>query len=165
MKMSPRSIVTGLLFALGLLAGAVAHADVTYKCPGNTYSNTISAKEAKDKGCSVLEGKPITVIQGTKPRAAPSSGQASGPAATRIDPAEQRARDSDARRILESELKREEDRLAAMKVEYNDGAPDRQGNEANFQKYLDRVAEMKSALARKEGDILALRREIAKLPQ
>jgi hypothetical protein len=164
MKMSHRSIVTGSLFALGLLASAAAHADVTYKCPGNTYSNTISAKEAKDKGCSVLEGKPITVIQGTKPRAA-SSGQASGPAATRIDPAEQRARDSDARRILETELKREEDRLVAMQAEYNNGTPERQGNEANFQKYLDRVIEMKAAIARKEGDILALKREIAKLPQ
>ena len=165
MKMSPRSFVTGSLFALGMFAGAAVHADVTYKCPGNTYSNTISAKEAKDKGCSVLEGKPITVIQGTKPRAAPASGQASGPAATRIDPAEQRARDSDARRILETELKREEDRLVAMQAEYNNGTPERQGNEANFQKYLDRVIEMKAAIARKEGDILALKREIAKLPQ
>jgi chromosome segregation ATPase len=83
----------------------------------------------------------------------------------RIDPAEQRARDSDARRILEAELRREEERLAAMKIEYNNGQPERQGNEANFQKYLDRVADLKSAIARKEGDIVALKREIAKHPQ
>ncbi|HEY9238013.1 MAG TPA: hypothetical protein VIP10_04155, partial [Burkholderiaceae bacterium] len=83
----------------------------------------------------------------------------------RIDPADQRARDSDARRILEAELRREEERLAAMKVEFNNGEPERQGNEKNYQKYLDRVADMKSAIGRKEGDIAALKREIAKQPQ
>ena len=149
------------------LAAAAAHADVTYKCPGNVYSNQMSAKEAQDKGCKVLEGSPITVIQGSKPKpagGAPAAG--SGPAAAKVEPNEQRARDADARRILEAELKREEDRLAQMKTEYNNGAPDRQGAESrNFQKYLDRVAEMKAAIARKEGDIAALKREMAKYPQ
>ena len=55
--------------------------------------------------------------------------------------------------------------LAAMKADYNNGEPERQGNEKNYQKYLDRVADMKSAIARKEGDIAALKREIAKQPQ
>ena len=76
----------------------------------------------------------------------------------------QRARDSDARRILESELRTEEGKLAAMQKEYNNGQPERQGNEKNFQKYLDRVAEMSSAIERKQIDIAALRRELQKLP-
>ncbi len=148
--------------------GALAHGAgpaVVYRCPGNPvlYTDAISAKEAKDKGCKVLEGAPITVIQGLRPRA--SSGQAEGPAGSRVDPAEQRARDSDARRILEAELKREEDRLVAMRAEFNNGEPDRQGGERNNQKYLDRVADMKSAIARKESDIASLKREIAKQPQ
>jgi hypothetical protein len=141
---------------------------VVYRCPGNPvlYTDAISAKEAKEKGCSVLEGRPITVIQSPKPRsAAPAAGQTSGPAATRVDPADQRARDSDARRILEAELRREEDRLATMRVEFNNGQPDRLGSESNFQRYLDRVADMKTAIARKESDIVALKREIAKHPQ
>ena len=54
---------------------------------------------------------------------------ASRPAGARVDPAEQRARDSDARRILQDELQREEDRLAELKKEYNNGEPERQGNE------------------------------------
>ena len=159
-------VVSVLLAATAALSAMVsaqgADASVMYRCPGNEYNNTLSPKEAKDKGCKTIEGAPISVIQGTRPRVpAPSS----SPAGSKVDPADQRARDSDARRILESELKREEDRLAAMKADYNNGEPERQGNEKNYQKYLDRVADMKSAIARKEGDIAALKREIAKQPQ
>ena len=52
-----------------------------------------------------------------------------------------------------------------MKTDYNNGQPERQGNEKNYQKYVDRVADMKSAIDRKESDIAALKREIAKQPQ
>jgi len=160
MTMFRRSIS---MLGLGLCALGSAHAaDVTYKCPHNVYSNTMGPKEAKDKGCTVFEGSPITVIQGTKPRS-PASAASGG---NRVDPADQRARDSDARRILEAELRREEERLAAMKLEYNNGQPDKQGNEIkNNQKYLDRVSDMKAAIARKEGDIAALKRELLKYPQ
>jgi len=157
-----------LTSTLGIAAWSPARAaegSVMWRCPGNEYNNTLSAKEARDKGCKTIEGAPITVIQGTKPRAATAPTMSSGPAGTRVDPADQRARDTDARRILEAELKREEDRLAALKNEYANGQPERQGNEQNYQKYLDRVADMKSAIERKTGDIAALRREIAKQPQ
>ena len=156
--------------AVALAYGAAAQAQtaasaVVYRCPGTPvlYTDAISSKEAKDKGCKVLEGAPVTVIQGNKPRVA--AGPAASPANARVDPVDQRARDNDARRILEVELKREEDRLAAMKTEYNNGEPERQGNERNYQKYLERVADMKSAIGRKESDIAALKREIAKQPQ
>lgn len=158
-------LVTSLIaLALGLLAGSVhaAEGSTMYRCPGNQYNNTLSAKDAKDKGCKTIEGAPITVIQSVKPRAAAPS---VGPASARVDPADQRARDNDARRILESELKREEDRLAQMKGEFNNGEPERQGNEKNYQKYLERVADMKSAIGRKESDIAALKRELSKQPQ
>ena len=145
-----------------------AASSAVYRCPGNPvlYTDAISAKEAKDRGCRVLEGAPITVIQGPKPRAAvPATSGSAGPGATRIDPVDQRARDSDARRILDAELKREEERLTVMKAEYNNGEPGRLGSEQNYQKYLDRVADMKSAITRKEGDIAAIKRELAKQPQ
>ena len=92
---------------------------------------------------------------------------ASGPrgAETRVDPAAQRQRDSDARKILESELSREEAKLAEMKREFNNGEPERRGEERNYAKYLERVAEMKAAIARKESDIAAIKRELAKLQQ
>jgi hypothetical protein len=149
------------LCAAALPRATVAEGSVMYRCPGNEYSNTLSPKEAKDKGCKTIEGAPITVIQSERPRApSPASG-----AGTKVDPTDQRARDSDARRILETELRRDEEHLASLKAEYNNGEPERQGNEKNYQRYLDRVADMKAAIARTEGDIAALKREIAKLPQ
>jgi hypothetical protein len=167
MTMLIRSIsMLGLGAALCATFVGAARAD-TYKCPGNVYNNTYSAKEAKDKGCKVLDNAPISVIQGPRPRVATSGATAgSGNGSNVVDPGAQRARDSDARRILEAELKREQDRLTQMKADYNNGNPDRQGNEIrNNQKYIDRIADMQSAITRKEGDIAALQRELAKYPQ
>ena len=164
--------VAGRGLAVGLALGAAVQAQAApadtgtmYRCPGNDYNNTLTVKEAKDKGCKTIDGAPITIIQITrqKPSTAAASG-ASGPAATRIDPAEQRARDNDARRILEAELKREEDRLTFMRTEFNNGEPERRGDEKNYQKYIERVSDMKAALARKENDIVSIKRELAKLP-
>jgi hypothetical protein len=155
----------GVVLGAAALAPAAAQTGTMYRCPGNDYNNTLTAKEAKDKGCKTIDGAPITIIQITKQRpVAAAAPGASGPAATRIDPAEQRARDNDARRILEAELKREEERLAFMRTEYNNGEPERRGDEKNNQKYLDRVSDMKAALARKENDIASIKRELAKLP-
>jgi hypothetical protein len=68
-----------------------------------------------------------------------------------------------ARRILETELRRDEDRLAELRKEYNAGEPERRGDERNYQKYLDRAAELKAAIARKENDIAAIKRELVKV--
>lgn len=137
-----------------------------YQCPGNVFTNTISAKEAEARNCTIKEAREPTTIAGPiKPRTAPAGSVASGPPATRVDPAAQRARDSDARRILEDELKSAEARLAALQKDYNNGEPERQGGERNYQKYLDRVAEMKAAIGRLESDVAAIKRELAKLPK
>ena len=147
----------------GAAPGLAAEPNVTYKCPGRIYSNTMTAKEAKDKGCTVLEGS-VTVIPGTKTRPA-TSGTASSPPGSKVDPADQRARDSDARRILEGELKREEDRLTSLTAEFNNGEPERRGDEKNYQKYIDRTADLKAQIERKTSDIAAIKRELAKLTQ
>lgn len=139
-----------------------------YRCPGPPvlYTDALSAAEARDKGCRTIEGAAITVVQAPRPRpVASASAGASRPGEGRVDPASQRARDSDARRILTDELKREEDRLVQLQAEFNNGEPERRGDERNYAKYQERVAEMKATIARKEGDIAALKREIAKLPQ
>ena len=151
----------------GVLAHAqIAGGSVVYRCPGNIYTDAITAQEAKDKSCRTLEGAPVTVVQGIKPRAAASAAPSGPrPADSKVDPGEQRVRDSDARRILDSELRMESERLAILQKDYNNGEPERRGDERNYQKYQDRVAEMKAAIARKESDITALRRELSKLPQ
>jgi hypothetical protein len=157
-----------LLLACGAapaLGADTADSSVMYRCPGNDYKNTISAKEAEKLGCKRIEGAPVTVIQMTKPRASTAVPAASGGSGgARVDPVAQRARDTDARRILEGELRSEEERLAVMQKEFNNGQPERQGDEKNFQKYLDRVDGMRAAIARKQIDIAALQREIKKLP-
>jgi hypothetical protein len=96
--------------------------------------------------------------------AAAEAAPASRPADQRVDPNDQKARDHDKRRILESELRREEERLAGLRQEYNNGQPERRGEEKNYQKYLDRTAELKAGIERSESDIAALKRELSKLP-
>lgn len=159
--------------ALPVQAQPAAAASQVYRCPGPPvlYTDAISPREAIDKGCRTIEGTPITIIQAPRPRpaAAPAQGGAASAAPrpagdSRVDPAAQRQRDSEARRILQDELKKEEDKLAALQKDYNNGEPERRGDERNYQRYIDRVAEMKAAITRKEADIAALRREIAKLP-
>lgn len=138
-----------------------------YRCPGNPvlYTDAITAQEAKDKGCRTVETSAITVVPSPRPRAVPTQASSGPrPPEAKVDPAEQRVRDSDARRILESELRKDEAALAQLRKDYNNGEPERQGDERNYQKYLDRVAQMKDAIARKESDVAALKRELAKLP-
>lgn len=152
-------------------AAAQSGGGVVYRCPGPPvlYTDALTPAEAEEKGCRTIEGAPVTVMQ-SRPRPAPapaaaaSAPPAAAPAGARVDPAEQRRRDSDRRAILEAELRREEQRLAEMRREYNDGQPERLGSERNFQRYLDRVAQMRADIERKEGDIAAIKRELAKLP-
>ena len=150
--------------ALSAESAETADSSVMYRCPGNDYRNTISAKEAEKLGCRKIEGAPITIMQMTRPRSGNAVPATSAGSGAKVDPVAQRARDSDARRILEDELKTEEGRLAAMQKDFNNGEPERQGDEKNYQKYLDRVNELRASVARKQSDIAALRREIQKLP-
>lgn len=152
-----------------------------FRC-GNAYTNDLA--EAQAKGCKPLDGGNLTVVQGTRvqspPRAAGASASASTSASTsvpsgaatgraassgpRVDSAAQRARDADARYILEAELKKAESRHAELLREYNNGEPEKLGPETrNHQKYLDRVAELKASIARSEADIAGIRRELSRL--
>lgn len=154
-----------------LLAGFMTMNSVAqeriYRC-GNEYTNTVPS--AQTKGCKLVSGGNVTVVQGTRPAASapaarPAAASTTPAAGPRIDSGEQKARDSDARLILESELKKSEARHAELLKEYNNGEPEKQGVEArNHQKYLDRVAELKASLARLESDIAGIRRELGRVP-
>jgi hypothetical protein len=160
---------------LTALAPASQAQDRIYRC-GNEYTNT--APSPKTPGCKLMEGGNVTVVQGTRPAgAAPnktvvasaspsiSLSSTSPVGAPRVNATEQKSRDSDARQILESELKKAEVRQAELLREYNNGLPDKRGDEAtNGQKYLDRVMELKSNLARIESDIAGIRRELGRVP-
>jgi len=151
-----------------MAAGTALAQGQVYRCPGNNFTNSLSPKEAEERGCKVVEGGNVTVVQSRSPAPAPakSPAVASAPRVpeSRVSDVEQRARDSDARRILENELQREEEQLASLQKEFNNGEPERRGDERNYQKYLDRVAELKASIARKESDIASIKRELSKLP-
>jgi hypothetical protein len=148
-------------FLFGWVLSAQAADDRIYRC-GNEYTNTVS--DAQAKTCKLLSGGNVTVVQSTKPAVGAKVASASQ-SGQRIDAADQRAKDSDARLILESELKKAEAKQADLLKEFNNGEPEKLGPETrNQQKYLDRVAELKAAIARNDSDIAGIKRELARLP-
>lgn len=172
-RMSTRTPIAALLAllawgGLGAFSATAAHAEGTvYRCPGPPvlYTDALSAKEASEKGCRTIEGTPITVVQSPRPRApAASNNDPLRPGEGRIDAGQQRARDDDRRKVLQTELRQAEDRLATAQRDFNGGQGERRGDERNYQKYLDRMAELKDNIGRYEADVQALRREITKLP-
>jgi hypothetical protein len=158
-----------LLIPLALAAVASqGHAQTIYRCPGNVYTN--DGAEARAKGCKTMEGGNITVVPGTRvnvPSAAVKVANAPQSAAgpgQRVEADEQRARDADARAILESELKKAEARQAQLVKEYNNGEPEMLGPEhRNHEKYLERTAELKANLSRTESDIAGIKRELSRV--
>lgn len=160
-----------LLRSMALLAAVgfswpVYSQERIYRC-GNEYTN--DAVVAKSRSCKLVEGGNVTVVQGTSPQAAsqrPNTSASPGTAriAPRTSTPEQRSRDSDARQILEAELRKAEERLAQAHSAYANGQPEKEGIESrNHQRYLDRVAELKAAVGRAETDVSGLKRELARL--
>ena len=149
------------LFALSALAGTLvlqpaSAQDKIYRC-GNEYTNNVS--DAKARGCKLVEGGNVTVLQASKPAAAPAA--ASPANAPKVSDADQKARDSDRRAILQDELRKAEGKLAELRKEYNDGAPQKSALELrNTQAYQDRVTELKANLDRAQADVDGIRREL-----
>lgn len=157
-RLASQALAAWLCFAAG-----AAQAQQVYRCPGNLYTDALSQREAAEKGCKTLEGAPVTIIQAA-PRPAPRSPTATGGGSERPPASDDaKAKEADARRILEAELRKEEDVLATLRKEFNNGEPERRGDERNAQKYLDRIKDMKDAITRKEADIASIKRELAKL--
>jgi hypothetical protein len=156
------------LIPLAVFAFADAQAQGRiWRCGNANYTN--DEAQAKAHACKLVEGGNVTVVQGTKvngagkeriPVTTPGS---SDRVAAKVDSADQKARDTEARGILEAELKKAETRHAELLKEYNNGEPEKMGPEhRNYQKYLDRVAELKVAIERNEKDIAGLKRELGR---
>lgn len=149
--------------ACAALSSAPAWAQV-WRCDNDgviEYSNSRPASGRKD--CRKVDLPALTTIP-----APPAPAQATKPRAgtfPRVDANAQRARDEERRQILERELDKEQEHLAALEAEYKDGEPDRLGNERNYQKYLDRVERLKTDITRTQANIASIRREIGALPR
>ena len=159
-----------------------AAAQQIYRCAhanGGAPEYTNDAKDALARSCQTVSGGNVTIVQGTRVNPQGSSSPAPSAPPANNNPVriagsgssgannntEQRMRDSDARTILQAELKKAEIRLIEQQKEFNNGEPEKQGIEGrNYQRYLDRVAGMKDSIARNQNDIVGLRRELSRLP-
>lgn len=158
------AIISAVLLA-GFYSSTVLAQSEVFLCVderGNKeYKNT-----GGTKGCKRVELPGITTIEAPRARAAAGGGatKVSAPADfPKADGDAQKARDNDRRQILADELKSEEQKLANLKKEFNNGEPERQGGERNYAKYQERVAGMKQDVERSEKNVEALKREIANL--
>lgn len=154
---------TGFILFFAALGYAHAQSDV-YLCideHGNReYKNT-----GATKGCKKVELPGITTIP-APPRAAaqPAASKASSPADfPKVDSTAQKARDNDRKQILQDEMRIEEQKLAELKKEFNNGEPERRGDERNYAKYQARLETLRDEVARTERNVEALKREIGNL--
>ena len=159
--------------AAGLAFHPVARADSTvYKCVDK--NGRVEFTDINKSGCKALDlpGYIPAPPQAARPNPAPSPAVtmrqgAPRPAGAspsnfpRVDTSTQRARDDDRREILNEELRAEEKKLADLKRDFNNGEPERQGNEKNYAKYQERVAGMRDDIGRAEKNVEAIKREIA----
>ena len=160
------------LMAALLGAAAQAHGQL-YVCADAQGHKTYTDKRA-GAGCKLLDlpgamtepPRKTAPLAGAPARPALQAAGTPAPAAgafPRVDGAEQRARDLDRRQILQDELRSEEQKLAAQRMEFNGGQPERQGNERNYAKYQERVAQLKDNISRTQQNVDALKREIANI--
>jgi len=155
-----------LLFSGWILAGgcAAAQTDGIFVCVDadghKTYQNS-----AEGNACHRIDGIVATIPASELPR-----GQSPRPTARagisaasfpRVDVNTQRLRDTDRRRILEEELRTEEERLARLRAEFNHGQPQPASDEAiGTGRYHDHVQRLFEDIERSEGNIASLRREL-----
>jgi hypothetical protein len=160
-----------MAMALGLGAWsrpAPAQSSDVYVCKGpNGVPEYRNGNPGGSKDCKKLSLPDVITVPGTR-TASSGGGKAAAPAASpaafpRVDSATQKNRDGERRAVLEQELQSEEAKLAGLRAEYNNGEPERQGNERNYQKYLDRTARLRDDVARSEANAASLRRELSNL--
>jgi len=159
---------------IAVLAQSSARADsIVYKCVDK--NGRVEFTDINKSGCKPLDlpGYIPAPPQAARPNPAPAASMRQGaprPSAApapanfpRVDTSTQRARDDDRREILNEELRAEEKKLADLRRDFNNGEPERQGNEKNYAKYQERVANMRDDIGRAEKNVEALRREIANI--
>lgn len=123
------------------------------------YKNT-----GDTKGCKRVDLPGVTTVPASTAKKTPPPTPSAKPGDfPRVNDTVQKARDSDRKQILQDELRTEEQKLAAIRSEYNSGEPERRGDERNYAKYQERTAALKDDLARTEKNVDALKRELGNL--
>lgn len=160
------TLVSTALVAASLAARAQSSSDI-FLCVDAEGNKTLQ-NVGTGKGCKRMDVGPVLSVPASRvpqQRAASSEERVVASPANfpRVDRETQRSRDGDRRRLLEEELKAEEEKLARLKSDFNNGEPERRGDERNFALYTERVQRLRDDVARAESNVSALRREIALL--
>jgi hypothetical protein len=154
---------SALIILFAVIGAVYAESDV-YLCIGENgskeYKNTGSTK-----GCKKVDLPGLTLIPAPAKRQVSASQKSSSASANfpKVDAGTQKVRDNDRKQILQDEMKSEQDKLAALKKDYNNGEPERQGDERNYAKYQGRVSTMQEDISRVEKNIEALQQELNNL--
>ena len=143
-----------------LVASPLAVADV-YKCvetdPATGQSRVTYTNTRNVKGCERLsQDLPVSSV--------PAPARKPSPAAfPKVGAGEQKARDNDRRKVLQTELEAEEKALEGARKALADQDAVRYGNERNFQKKLDRLKPFQDAVEQHERNVEALQKELSGL--
>ena len=167
MKISSTTRWNTVILALALGGMAEVQAQI-YLCTDAGGHKELT--DTSKPGCKLLDVPGATIPAPPRrngngaPLATPPRAPVTSPTDfPRVDSAEQRARDADRRGILDEELRSEQQKLADLRKEFNNGEPERRGDERNYAKYQERVASMRDSISRSEKNIEALKREIANI--
>src|SRR5258706_5188528 len=167
MRSSLTFVLTLFLLALPALPVAAQQSDTIWACVDEQGHKTFQ-NLGTGRGCRRIDGL-IATIPGPAPSASGSTRSAAGvdgrgvsPASfPRVDRDTQRLRDSDRRRILEDELRAEEDRLARLRGDFHNRRPRALGCAiARSPAYRERVQRLLEDIQRSEGYIASLKREL-----
>jgi hypothetical protein len=154
----------GLAAALHTSAAFAQGDGAVYRCKDPNGTTMFTNNPGNAKNCEKVQIQAVSTIPAPKVPAARNGSATATPTPAnfpRVDTAQQKARDEGRRDLLEEELAKTEAKCATLKKEFNNGEPERQGNERNFVKYQERVAKMKEDVARCDADVVALKKEIA----
>lgn len=148
--------------ALLLAMAAAAQADVMYQCVDEQGHKTFSNVKLSEKGvrCTAMDLGPATSVPVPQKPAAKTPSPSGFP---KVGESDQKARDNDRRRILESELAAEQKNLEQAKKELAEQEAIRTGDERNYQRVLERLEPFKNKVALHERNIEAIEKELAKL--
>ena len=153
-----------------LLAGSVAThvcADTLYKCTGESGVVLYTNQKSSGKNCSVLSRElPVSTFSPPpRPAGRPATASATQTPTDfpRVDSSTQRGRDDDRRKILEQEFNTEQQNLDKAKKALAEGEATRLSDEKSYQKYLERVQDLRNGVTLHERNIEALKRELANL--
>lgn len=139
---------------LSLLAG-LAQADEIYKyidAQGHvTYTNIPT------KGAQRLQLTPLSSYRQSGNNFAKKQGEAS---AAQVDSGTQKQRDTGRRKILEQELNNEQKALGEAQKALDEGKAVRNGNEHNYQNYLNRIQQLQDNVTAHLKNITALKQEL-----